>query len=182
MAAFLVTAIPAGAQAASDRVCFCHNVNHNPVDICTDNNALIEGHGNHVEKGDDLFGRCDGCGNGELDDGEACDDGNDDDTDACLNNCTLPIPEVQPTSPSPPPDPDGPQQHGSDSPDSEEPDSEVPGLPKPVVPDSPISFDPAIEGSGCSLASSAAPASPLEILAFWIGSALAMALWRRRYS
>ena len=27
------------------------------------------------------------CGNGVVDEGEACDDGNDDDQDACLNNC-----------------------------------------------------------------------------------------------
>jgi len=27
------------------------------------------------------------CGNGVVEDGEACDDGNDDDTDACLTTC-----------------------------------------------------------------------------------------------
>ncbi|MAO84704.1 MAG: hypothetical protein CMH50_12620, partial [Myxococcales bacterium] len=27
------------------------------------------------------------CGNGVIDDGESCDDGNSDDQDACRNNC-----------------------------------------------------------------------------------------------
>lgn len=250
MAAFLIAAIPVGAQAASDRVCFCHNVNHNPVDICTDNNALIEGHGNHVEKGADHFGRCDGCGNGVLDDGEACDDSNNQNGDGCNEDCGLEAcgngaldldegcdigssaadtcdagthcvapglegecscqenlpdcgdgnidPEEQcddggtesgdgdddetaDPEPSPTSIPLGePQNPDSDGPDS--PDSDEPGFPKPVVPDSPMTFDPALEGGGCSLASSAAPASALDSLTFWLGSALAMTLWRRRYS
>lgn len=30
------------------------------------------------------------CGNGIVESGEQCDDGNSDNTDSCLNNCTLP--------------------------------------------------------------------------------------------
>jgi cysteine-rich repeat protein len=32
------------------------------------------------------------CGNGTIEGTEACDDGNSDNTDACLNDCTLPVP------------------------------------------------------------------------------------------
>lgn len=35
-------------EVPSDKVCFCHNVNHNPHTICTANQALINAHMAHV--------------------------------------------------------------------------------------------------------------------------------------
>ena len=40
------------------RVCFCHNVNHNPHTICTDDRGEIRGHSRHVRNGQDTLGRC----------------------------------------------------------------------------------------------------------------------------
>lgn len=42
----------------ADNVCFCHNVNNNPITICTDDEGLINGHMSHVENGDDTLGEC----------------------------------------------------------------------------------------------------------------------------
>lgn len=39
-------------------VCFCHNVNHNPHTICTDDDGKINGHNNHVNNGEDYLGEC----------------------------------------------------------------------------------------------------------------------------
>lgn len=52
------------AEARHVRVCFCHNVENNPHTICTDNHALIRGHGRHVARGFDSLGVCEN-GNGE---------------------------------------------------------------------------------------------------------------------
>ncbi|OGK55807.1 hypothetical protein A3J15_03855 [Candidatus Roizmanbacteria bacterium RIFCSPLOWO2_02_FULL_38_10] len=41
-----------------ETVCFCHNVLHNPVTICTDDDGLIQGHTAHVQNGSDILGEC----------------------------------------------------------------------------------------------------------------------------
>jgi hypothetical protein len=46
------------AQAAPQKVCFCHNVLHNPVTICTADQGLIQGHLGHVRNGEDTLGAC----------------------------------------------------------------------------------------------------------------------------
>ena len=54
----LLTALffkPQNRAFAADTVCFCHNVTHNPVTICTDNQGEINGHSNHP---DDTLGAC----------------------------------------------------------------------------------------------------------------------------
>ncbi len=38
-----------GDEGPSDKVCFCHNINHNPHTICTANQALIHAHMAHVD-------------------------------------------------------------------------------------------------------------------------------------
>lgn len=43
---------------ASNQICFCHNVNHNPHTICTSNQAVINGHTSHVRNGEDTLGIC----------------------------------------------------------------------------------------------------------------------------
>ena len=45
------------AQATTD-VCFCHNLNNNPITICTDNEGLISGHMGHVANESDSLGEC----------------------------------------------------------------------------------------------------------------------------
>lgn len=52
-----VVALPSRTYAA-DQVCFCHNIQNNPVTVCTDNQGLINGHSGHVESGMDILGRC----------------------------------------------------------------------------------------------------------------------------
>src|SRR5690348_270020 len=44
--------------AAPQTVCFCHNLTHNPVTICTSNAGLINGHLAHVNSGTDSLGVC----------------------------------------------------------------------------------------------------------------------------
>ncbi len=39
---------PAHATGGQEKVCFCHNINHNPVTICTAKPALIQAHLDHV--------------------------------------------------------------------------------------------------------------------------------------
>jgi hypothetical protein len=46
---------PAGA---TNDQCYCHNVNNNPVTICTSNQGQINGHNNHVQNGADTLGEC----------------------------------------------------------------------------------------------------------------------------
>lgn len=41
-----------------EKVCFCHNIKHNPHTICTSNEGLINGHYKHVKEGDDYLGEC----------------------------------------------------------------------------------------------------------------------------
>jgi len=43
---------------ANRRVCFCHNLPHNPHTICTSNQGLINGHTAHVAIGFDSLGSC----------------------------------------------------------------------------------------------------------------------------
>lgn len=50
-----VTSVDAGQNK---KVCFCHNVNHNPHTICTADIAKIKGHTFHVRNGEDSFGIC----------------------------------------------------------------------------------------------------------------------------
>lgn len=50
---FVVTQVHAKTE-----VCFCHNVNHNPHTICTDNQGKINGHNSHVNNGEDTAGAC----------------------------------------------------------------------------------------------------------------------------
>lgn len=45
-------------QNGHEEVCFCHNVNHNPHTICTDNQGQINGHNGHVNNGTDTAGEC----------------------------------------------------------------------------------------------------------------------------
>src|SRR3989338_7797190 len=42
----------------NNNVCFCHNLTHNPVTICTSNQGLINGHLQHVADGTDSLGEC----------------------------------------------------------------------------------------------------------------------------
>lgn len=44
--------------SGKEQVCFCHNVNHNPHTICTDNQGQINGHMGHVNNGEDTLGSC----------------------------------------------------------------------------------------------------------------------------
>ena len=46
--------------SAVAEVCFCHNLNNNPITICTDNEGLISGHMGHVEGQSDSLGACTG--------------------------------------------------------------------------------------------------------------------------
>lgn len=46
------------ATRGHEEVCFCHNVNHNPHEICTDNDGQINGHMGHVRNGEDIIGSC----------------------------------------------------------------------------------------------------------------------------
>ena len=59
-------------------VCYCHNVNHHPHTVCTADRAFQQGHQNHVNNGIDALGEClpPACGNGVVERGEVCDDGN----------------------------------------------------------------------------------------------------------
>jgi hypothetical protein len=74
---------------ATDKVCFCHNIPHHPHTICTADQALINGHDNHLDGTDDTEGECSNCapddtccingdspgcecGNGKCDDNEDC--------------------------------------------------------------------------------------------------------------
>ncbi|MDL1870811.1 hypothetical protein FBR05_01240 [Deltaproteobacteria bacterium PRO3] len=74
---------PLSLQAKTDeargqeKVCFCHNVNHNPHTICTANPALIQAHMDHVN-GEvpgvmDSLGECES----EPDPSDVPDDGDD---------------------------------------------------------------------------------------------------------
>src|SRR5262245_19112543 len=82
--------------AGHETVCFCHNVNHDPHTICTNDQGHIKGHTKHVNNGEDTLGECQNCeegdvcclngdseechcGNGECDEGESC--------DSCQEDC-----------------------------------------------------------------------------------------------
>jgi len=39
---------PGDDEANPDKVCFCHNITHNPVTLCTSQQGLINGHMKHV--------------------------------------------------------------------------------------------------------------------------------------
>jgi hypothetical protein len=56
--AFFSSASVSPKAKATVEVCFCHNVNNNPITVCTDNQGLINGHQNHVDSGMDTLGRC----------------------------------------------------------------------------------------------------------------------------
>ncbi|HSA60553.1 MAG TPA: hypothetical protein VLJ37_12810, partial [bacterium] len=67
MAIAVLLMAPWGAQAAKPTfpsdpppvtVCYCHNVNHHPVTICTADRAFQMGHQNHVNNGVDTLGEC----------------------------------------------------------------------------------------------------------------------------
>jgi len=45
-------------QAVSDKVCVCHNVNNNPVELCADDDSFKEGHQNHIDSGFDILDVC----------------------------------------------------------------------------------------------------------------------------
>lgn len=47
-----------GRAIAKEEVCICHNVEHNPVTVCSDDDSYKEGHEKHLEKGKDSYGRC----------------------------------------------------------------------------------------------------------------------------
>lgn len=46
------------APAAQQEVCYCHNVNNNPVTICTNESGKKQGHDGHVNNGTDTIGAC----------------------------------------------------------------------------------------------------------------------------
>ena len=46
------------ANNQHEETCFCHNVNHNPHTICTDDQGWINGHLGHVNNGTDTLGEC----------------------------------------------------------------------------------------------------------------------------
>lgn len=62
ISAFLLTVAFASANVAKvqavSEVCFCHNLNNNPITICTDNQGLINGHQGHVDNETDSLGEC----------------------------------------------------------------------------------------------------------------------------
>lgn len=45
-------------QAVSEKVCVCHNVNNNPVELCADDDSFKEGHQNHIDSGFDILDVC----------------------------------------------------------------------------------------------------------------------------
>lgn len=44
--------------ATSEKQCICHNVQNNPVEVCSDDDSYKEGHENHLESGFDTYGAC----------------------------------------------------------------------------------------------------------------------------
>lgn len=47
-------------NAQVTKQCICHNVQNNPVEICTDDDSYKVGHGAHLDSGFDSFGACPG--------------------------------------------------------------------------------------------------------------------------
>lgn len=59
IALFSIVTLPVYAQAPdNEEVCFCHNINNNPITVCTSTEGLINGHMGHVENGSDTLGIC----------------------------------------------------------------------------------------------------------------------------
>jgi len=78
--------LQAQAEGEAEKVCFCHNINHNPHTICTANQALVNAHMDHVDGNVpgvlDSLGECteEGDDDGNVDDdddGDTGDDGDD---------------------------------------------------------------------------------------------------------
>lgn len=74
-------------EAQAVRKCFCHNLSNNPDELCTSEQAIQEGHARHIARGTDSAGKCNHCGDGILDPGEECDDGNNHCGDGCDEDC-----------------------------------------------------------------------------------------------
>ncbi|MFO1463399.1 MAG: hypothetical protein U1F66_06450 [bacterium] len=191
--------LPLSLEAKTDddpgpeKVCFCHNTNHNPHTICTANQALINAHMDHVNGEvpgvQDSLGECesepnptdnpndgnDGEGDGEIDDGDPPaetpppDDGDD-------------VDDEQPGEATPAPSEEG-NDPGSSHPTPKDQGSvggEVAGgegFQDNGNSGSAGTASAAMEGSGCSLnvAASGAPGSALA----WALLA-AVPLWRTR--
>lgn len=58
MLMLLVGVSKVNATNTNNRVCFCHNINHNPHTVCTSNQGQISGHTTHVNNGTDTLGAC----------------------------------------------------------------------------------------------------------------------------
>lgn len=167
---------PLSLQAKTDeargqeKVCFCHNVNHNPHTICTANPALIQAHMDHVN-GEvpgvmDSLGECEG----EPDPSDTPNDGEEG--------------EGEPGEETPEDEGDTPEEENPDDLEDESGDAgdgEVPDNAQ-VLDDGEIGGAGGgaltyMEGSGCSL-NPTATGSAAGALAW--GLMATLPLWRRR--
>ena len=46
------------ARASREQHCLCHNVAHNPHEVCSDDDSYKEGHQRHLDRGSDTLGHC----------------------------------------------------------------------------------------------------------------------------
>ncbi len=81
-----------GQQQGHQKSVNCHNCLVAVEAACNDDAAnydsCFSGANPPCENGvEDTFGKCNGCGNGIVDPGEKCDDGNNQDGDGCNENC-----------------------------------------------------------------------------------------------
>ena len=134
----------------AEKVCFCHNVNHEPHTICTADEALIQAHMDHV--------------NGEV-------PGVEDELGECPEeepSEETPLPTEDPLDPEDPQNPEDPEAPGDEG--SEDVDGEdIPGKVDEFGDGAEIVDDygavnagqPYFEGSGCTLNGPAAGGSQL---------------------
>ncbi len=78
--------------------CICHNINGGSGEVCPSPNGIVGGHNDHITcynnggvgcSVEDRCGKCSGCGDGVLIQGEECDDGNNVSGDGCDADCKI---------------------------------------------------------------------------------------------